>query len=652
MTDTSNVPNGKRISELDPNTILNDADILPISSPADDAYTTGRGSISNLRKQLNFENAFNSAPEGLAATVNGQIFHVWTSADKVRVNEFFNYNGAAAPVYRADGVTQVQYPSAAAVDIVAASVANIVPLNEQVTYIDQSKFEPDGEYELFGSVQQMQIDNENNIVEIARNGYKKVLIPTEFKELSVDKLTANGEAVDLSSLPDAETSENINILSGASKFIESSGEFELNNNPSVLIDAERNKLFDITEWLKKKSLWDEAYAASQTIPTVETNPLAPFTIIDSAGKSQIRVYNTDDNTETSLTSGDSNESNPRIDGTHRVVWVSDRADNAPGGLFYAEKSILTPYPYIARSKLVGWGHSMMENARMMNRLVELTGLYAYNFGRSSARSVAIAARQGGDPAYYVPTSGVIPADIQDVPLTAKAGQWAQGPCFLYNPAESNSIACTYAGVAGTFTWNGAAPIFTRTAAGNAVTVSEMTPIKVIPKTTQPVPNGAPAGTVYYDNDQCINIFWLGRNNINYTDEIINNTINMIKHLKNVGKRVVILPDFPGASDTAGSAGASNVNKLNAAYKRKFPQEYCQINGIDMLQNFINHYNPDYVDDVTDVGNGVTPRSLRYDYLHPSQAKSSSMAPAYALYVGAEVNAEFVYQFMKNKGWVQ
>ncbi|HHQ5724677.1 TPA: hypothetical protein ACSRGI_005619, partial [Klebsiella variicola subsp. variicola] len=72
---------------------------------------------------------------------------------------------------------------------------------------------------------------------------------------------------------------------------------------------------------------------------------------------------------------------------------------------------------------------------------------------------------------------------------------------------------------------------------------------------------------------------------------------------------------------------------------------------DLLQNFMNHYNPTSPGDVEDINNGVTPRSLRYDNLHPSQSISGSVTPEYALYAGADVNAEFVYNFMKLKGWV-
>ncbi|WP_413740822.1 alginate lyase family protein [Sodalis sp. RH18] len=123
MTDTSNVPNGKRISELTPNAVLNDADILPIAAPADDTYTTGKGSISNLRRQLNFENAFDSIAAGLAATVNNQIFHVWDNADKIRVTEFININGVASPIFLPDGVNKKFYLTPQAVVLLSKYVS-------------------------------------------------------------------------------------------------------------------------------------------------------------------------------------------------------------------------------------------------------------------------------------------------------------------------------------------------------------------------------------------------------------------------------------------------------------------------------------------------------------------------------------------------
>ncbi|MGS4774493.1 hypothetical protein ACN4GD_32725, partial [Klebsiella pneumoniae subsp. pneumoniae] len=71
--------------------------------------------------------------------------------------------------------------------------------------------------------------------------------------------------------------------------------------------------------------WQQAYLFSLQPPKV--NPYAPFTQIDASGKSQVRVYDTENKKEIAITSGNSNETNPRPDILNRIVWTSDRADN-------------------------------------------------------------------------------------------------------------------------------------------------------------------------------------------------------------------------------------------------------------------------------------------------------------------------------------
>ena len=73
--------------------------------------------------------------------------------------------------------------------------------------------------------------------------------------------------------------------------------------------------------------------------------------------------------------------------------------------------------------------------------------------------------------------------------------------------------------------------------------------------------------------------------------------------------------------------------------------YQYLSGVDMLQNFKNNANPNYPSDVSDVSNGVTPRSLRYDSLYPSKYRQDN-----ALRSGVQVNSEFVAIFIKSKGW--
>ncbi|MCP6286024.1 hypothetical protein NL472_27625, partial [Klebsiella pneumoniae] len=99
---------------------------------------------------------------------------------------------------------------------------------------------------------------------------------------------------------------------------------------------------------------------------------------------------------------------------------------------------------------------------------------------------------------------------------------------------------------------------------------------------------------------------------------------------------------------------NQMTELNRRYKEKYPDFYCEINGVDILQNFINNANPASPDDMSDVAAGLTPRSLRYDNLHPSQqttGNGGSLTPEFALDYGANVNANFVHQFLINKGWL-
>lgn len=111
------------------------------------------------------------------------------------------------------------------------------------------------------------------------------------------------------------------------------------------------------------------------------------------------------------------------------------------------------------------------------------------------------------------------------------------------------------------------------------------------------------------------------------------------------QRFIICPEFPYDTETTGTTAATNLAALNANLKTQFPNNYCEIGGIDLLQNFKNHQNTAYDNDVADVSNGITPRSLRSDNIHPSEDLQPN-----ALHVGAQVNAEFIAQFIKLKGW--
>ncbi|WP_432264264.1 TolB family protein, partial [Escherichia coli] len=130
---------------------------------------------------------------------------------------------------------------------------------------------------------------------------------------------------------------------------------------------------------------------------------------EKGGYEQVFLFDRDTGQQVRVTNTSSNETLPRVDGD-KVIWQSDRETNrAPGGQYYCYINDLTEHSVMARPIICGWGHSMVDNPRMLTRLQELTGYTAYNFGKSSRTSVGTAAAQGGRRAYYVPLCGNIPA---------------------------------------------------------------------------------------------------------------------------------------------------------------------------------------------------------------------------------------------------
>lgn len=517
--------------------------------------------------------------------------------------------------------------------------------NNLVTLSDMTKFSSaadTGEFDFGFGFDVIREDMNGNLIYGIKGTEIRWFTSARFPVVKCDSLMVEGVNVDPNGIPTASERDALNAYS-TSTVIRDPAEFAF--NPKVaLMDYQNNILIDYGEYNEKKKNWDEAWAIAQQIKPQETNPLCPWSELDSNGKYQVSVMDISTNQQIQVTSGTSNETNPRPDVLDRIVWQSDRADPPPGGLFYAQLPDFTPHAYIARKKIVGWGHSFINNGAFLNRLRALTGLPTYNFGLSGQTSDAIAARQGGDPAHYAPVGGTIPASGA-VTLTPAV----PGPCRSL--AAPVALKCNLAGVDGTFTWDGTNATFTRLASGSAVTVSSPVALFVYPITTVNVFNSIASGTQFDLHNECINLFWIGRNNLSETDLIISNLKSMVEYVKNIGQKIVILSEFNSATEPTGSAGYLQMQAINSAYKELYPDFYCEIGGVDVRQNFINYANPASANDMADVAAGLTPRSLRYDNLHPSQTIATSLDPAYALDAGANVNANFVYQFILSKGWL-
>ena len=97
----------------------------------------------------------------------------------------------------------------------------------------------------------------------------------------------------------------------------------------------------------------------------------------------------------------------------------------------------------------------------------------------------------------------------------------------------------------------------------------------------------PAGVLYPEHDEAILILTCGRNNTTSVSEVVNNVKSIVSYLKPLGALPCICPQFTRGDETRGSAGYQRIHAINAGLKAAFPEYYCEIDGVDLLQNFKN-----------------------------------------------------------------
>lgn len=537
---------------------------------------------------------------------------------------------------------------------------NLQNLNDSTEY--------SSEFELNESVSTATTDKDKNPLYYIKGGKIHFIIPIEF--------VGNN---DLSSLLSA--FDNSYTLLNDSK-----SEFELSENAHHSItDENKNILFSINQHLalnQLKKLIDNSYEILNS-EEYELNPLARYTITDKNldvlfsvqqhiellnlvknfkssvnpyvpfvnTATSIAVLNTETGVENIISTTDQ-VSSPRQLEMDAVMWDSN---NIEVPTYYAKAPYFKAYPIKPRPHICVWGHSFTENPVMARTLANLTGLKVYNFGKSGLQSRGIAGRRGNQSFKFKPTTGLIPAS-GSVTLDAQTAneKWL----LVANSAShisNEELKGTFAGIDGYIKWDGTNLTFYRTTAGTAVTINQLTDFVVKHYTTQSTAQ-VPANTLYEQSDECINVFWIGRNNIGQFDTILNDYKNMIDAFKTLGKRFVILSEFTSSTDSVLVGGELQAIALNRKLKELYPENYCEIDGIDLFQYFLNHHNPNFAGDVEDVAVFKSPRTLRYDNLHPSLSKivganGASPFAEYALWVGAEIIAEFIYQFLLKKGWV-
>lgn len=488
------------------------------------------------------------------------------------------------------------------------------------------------EYSLNKGLQSAETDQNYNLISFIKNGVQYFAVPVQFDAT----ILVNGVAIDLSQTP---TIEQKQLIKNAALAYETfpPDEFELNKNTKyTVIDSDLNILFDVYSYL-------EAIEKIKTIDVVKSNPYVPYVKKDALDNRQIHVQNVETFEEKVVTTSGDNHSPVQLQ-QDAVMWQSSKDATVDSGLYYAQAPNFIEHPLSPRKKIVGWGHSFMAASRFLTKLNELTGIDTYNFGVSGLRSEGIAGRQGGNRLKFKPVGGSIPTSGSVIlqTQTGESSWWlvANAATHITNEELKGSLA----GISGHVKWDGTNLIFYRKTEGSSVPVTEFTEYVVENLTTGTIGN-ITGKTLFDQHDECINIIWLGRNSVNPAT-VIPNLKKMIAFLKTKTKKVVVCPDFMATTETTGTNNWNNTRDLNAAYKAEFPEFYCEIDGVDLLQNFKNHANPNYSADVQAVANGTTPPSLLLDTLHPSQTLQPN-----ALHIGADVNAQFVYQFLLMKGWI-
>ncbi|MEX9938407.1 TolB family protein, partial [Providencia rettgeri] len=201
-------------------------------------------------------------------------------------------------------------------------------------------------------------DSENNLMWAFRGRKYFNYMDCVYRDIDVRKLTLNGVLIDADGFFDSGDKENLTRFSRSAEMIDADA-FPFNPTAWTVFDKNRDVIFRVEDYLKAleniKALQDELAKLSP-----QANPLLPFADVTS-GYSQIFAYNSETGDQVQVTNGESNETAPRPDGADRIVWQSDRADPPPGALFYAQLPDFTPHAYIARKKIVGWGHSFINN---------------------------------------------------------------------------------------------------------------------------------------------------------------------------------------------------------------------------------------------------------------------------------------------------
>ncbi|HAT1682865.1 TPA: hypothetical protein I8Y21_003572 [Klebsiella oxytoca] len=296
------------------------------------------------------------------------------------------------------------------------------------------------------------------------------------------------------------------------------------------------------------------------------------------------------------------------------------------------------------SAIVLYGHSFLSNKQFAMSLSRETNLNVFDYARGGSSSQEAAFISGGEAGLFSPQGGVIPAtgSVVMVPHGVMSEEGALWPGF-YSPVIFSGVR----GVLSSKKISGEVKyIFKRDNPGQEIQVTNA--IRAFPVNMTRVNSGTEkAGAVMSKQVRKIFIIWAGRNTARGNISYIIRDIKSIASTAGANDKYIVMPEFPYSNEVTGSQARTNINKLNEEIKNSFPENYCVVNGLDALQNFSSNYNKNNIEDLKDISKGVTPSTLRMDSLHPSDSVNNGASIS-----GVDINAKFIADCLRDKGWIK
>lgn len=301
---------------------------------------------------------------------------------------------------------------------------------------------------------------------------------------------------------------------------------------------------------------------------------------------------------------------------NRVIFETDRSGYQQTYTMGIDGTDIRPLTSL--TNIACWGDSLTANS-YPSRLATLfspSERVVYNDGISGTGSSHIAQRMGAITLTATVAGNSIPATITPVNIALSGDIYNTNgtPVKTIHPREF-----TIAGVPGWISWNVSANSyqFTRLTAGTAVTTTA---------NTTATPN-------ILDRDTWTTVIWAGANNAHSNPEGCKADIDaMVAFLKPFIKRFVVMSILMRDTETAGTTAHTNKMIVNDYLSATYPNNF-----VDIRLYLLNQYNPSIPQDVTDFNNGITPSSLRTDFIHLTTT-------------GYQLVAQQVYNFITSKGW--